>query len=74
MSANVDLLANGASSLDATLQQALGTLREKGIRVLAAGQVLAGDDAPIGRILLDCAADRERTIRLLLAARIIVRD
>ncbi len=73
MLANIDLLANEASTLDATLQQALGTLRDKRIRVIAAAQVLSDQEAPFGRLLLYDVADIERTITLLIAARIRLR-
>lgn len=74
MSANIDLLANEASSLDATLQRALGTLRDKHIRVIAAAQVRSDEEAPFGRLLLYDVADKERTVKLLSAARIRLRN
>ena len=68
----IDLLADEGSSLDQTLRRALQTLQERGIRTLAAGQILSGKNPPIGRILLCDPSDKERAIRVLVSNKIYV--
>jgi hypothetical protein len=63
----IDLLAGEGSSLDRTLYLALDLLKARGVKALT-GQVLRGDDAPIGRILLINPADRARSTQILVNA------
>ena len=66
----IDVLADEGSSLDQTLRRALGTLQDRGIKTLAAGQIFSGDNPPSGRILLCDANDKERSLRILASIQI----